>query len=96
MVVPWPNSYTLTKNLSERSLEKHRGNVPLLILRPAIIICAKDEPYQGWLDTLSAAGALTVLVGLGLAVYGDLPRTVRGDLIPVDMVSNSIIIGTAY
>lgn len=34
----FPNSYTFTKNLAERALMKFRGNVPLLILRPAIVI----------------------------------------------------------
>lgn len=38
LIKPWPNTYTFTKNLCERSLKKHRGTVPLLILRPSIII----------------------------------------------------------
>ena len=38
-----------------------------------------------------------MLVGLGFVRYADLGSTeTRGDLVPVDMVSNSIIIGTVY
>jgi len=40
LIAPWPNTYTFTKNLAERALQKHRGNFPILVLRPAIIICA--------------------------------------------------------
>jgi fatty acyl-CoA reductase len=95
VIKPWPNTYTYTKSLSERSLIKHRGDIPLLILRPAIIICAENEPVAGWTDSLAAAGALTLVFGVGLIRYLNTNATVRGDLIPVDYVSNSIIIGTA-
>lgn len=40
IVAPWPNTYTFTKNLCERAIRKHRGTLPVLILRPAIIICS--------------------------------------------------------
>ena len=40
LITPWPNTYTFTKNLAERALQKHRERFPVLILRPAIIICA--------------------------------------------------------
>ncbi len=42
IIKPWPNTYTFTKNLAERALKKHRGDIPLLLLRPAIIICAYE------------------------------------------------------
>lgn len=96
MIAPWPNSYTFTKSYSERSLEKHRGNIPLLILRPSVIICAQSDPYPGWIDTLSAAGALSTVNGLGFFSHLDTDLKTRADLIPVDFVANGIIIGTAY
>ena len=40
IIAPWQNTYTFTKNLSERALKKFRGDVPLCIVRPAIIIAA--------------------------------------------------------
>lgn len=39
---PWPNTYTFTKSLAERALIKHRDNFPVLVLRPAIIICSYE------------------------------------------------------
>jgi fatty acyl-CoA reductase len=95
IIAPWPNTYTFTKSLSERSLVKHRENIPLMILRPSIIICSNNEPVPGWTDSLAAAGALTLTLGIGILRYFNTEKTTRGDLIPVDFVSNSIIIGTA-
>ncbi len=56
IITPWPNTYTYTKSLSERSLQKHRGNIPVCILRPAIIYAAYSEPLPGWTDSLAAGG----------------------------------------
>lgn len=69
IVKPWPNTYTFTKCLSERSLIKHRGNIPLFLLRPAIIICSYQEPHPGWTDSIAAAGGLTLMFGTGLSRY---------------------------
>eukprot|EP00347_Sterkiella_histriomuscorum_P008623 403344386 len=96
LVKPWANTYTFTKNLSERALQKHRGDFPVLILRPAIIICAYEQPVPGWIDSLAAAGALTLFASLGALHYVPTTYENRGDIIPVDFVSNGIIVGTAF
>lgn len=96
IIAPWPNTYTFTKNLCERALKKHRGNVPLLILRPSIIITSYKEPYQGWTDSMAAAGPLTMMIAAGITKYLVGNNFNRADLIPVDIVSNAIIVGTAF
>lgn len=52
--------------------------------------------FKGWVDTVSAAGALFLLGGLGVVshVKGD-PYNI-GDLIPVDYVSDYILVATYY
>mmetsp|Transcript_12798 Transcript_12798/g.12709 ORF Transcript_12798/g.12709 Transcript_12798/m.12709 type:complete len:111 (+) Transcript_12798:570-902(+) len=96
LVHPWPNTYTYTKYYSERSMRNHRGNVPVTILRPSIIMSSKKEPYPGWIDSIAAAGGLTTMVGFGVINYLDMMNNARADVIPVDYVSNAIIICTAY
>jgi hypothetical protein len=96
IISPWPNTYTYTKNLCERALRKNRGNVPLLILRPAIIICSYQEPYPGWLDSMAAAGALSLMMASGITKFLMGTDFNRGDLVPVDIVANHIICGTAF
>ena len=95
LIAPWPNTYTFTKNLAERALRKYREAFPVLILRPAIIICAYQQPYPGWLDSLAAAGSISMLISSGAVHYFAASRFSRGDMIPVDFVSNSILVGTA-
>ena len=92
----WPNSYTFIKNLTERALRKFREHVPLLLIRPSIILCSASEPYPGWLDSLAAAGTLTLMVATGVTRYLVGNNSYRADLIPVDYVSNSIIAGSAW
>ena len=66
------------------------------MLRPSIIACAKTEPFPGWTDSISAAGGISLLVGLGLINYINAGGDNRFDLVPVDIVTNSIIIATAH
>lgn len=93
----WPNTYTFTKSMAERTLRKIRKpTLPTVILRPSIIGASYFEPVPGWTDTFSAAGGLSLAGGSGIVNY------VRGkgeniaDLVPVDYVSNSIIVATAF
>ena len=54
-----------------------------------------NEPCPGWTDTFSAAGGLSLAGGCGIVnyVYGDGNNI--ADLVPVDIVSNAIIVATA-
>lgn len=93
---PWPNTYTFTKSMAERTLRKRRNpKLPVFIFRPSIIIGAMHEPLPGWTDTISAAGALSLIGGIGIVNYIHGKKDNIADLIPVDIVSSSIIVGTA-
>ncbi len=59
----YPNTYTYTKSLTERILNKENGKYSVTILRPTIIGSSWKEPFIGWVDTVSAAGALYLLGG---------------------------------
>lgn len=60
----YPNTYTFTKSLTERIINKEKGQYTVTILRPTIIGSSFKEPFPGWVDTVSAAGALYLLGGL--------------------------------
>ena len=85
-----PNTYTLTKCLTEHLLAERRGEIPLSIVRPSIISAARALPFPGWIDSSAGFGAFVVMIGLGhlRAVVGD-PRA-QLDLVPVDEVTNRI------
>mmetsp|Transcript_15877 Transcript_15877/g.31108 ORF Transcript_15877/g.31108 Transcript_15877/m.31108 type:complete len:1225 (+) Transcript_15877:37-3711(+) len=87
----WPNTYTFTKAMTEQLLVKNRGNVPLAIVRPSIVGCAWREPVPGWVDVISAAGAVYLAAGLGvLRFLPGSPKSIA-DVVPVDYVANSIL-----
>lgn len=90
----YPNTYTFTKNITESILLRRRGSVPLAIVRPSIVGAAWREPYQGWVDALTAAGGIFLTVGLGIC--HDLvcrPDDVT-DVVPVDFVVNVLLKAT--
>ena len=91
-----PNTYTFTKSMAERTLrKKRRPDMPMVIFKPSIIIGGYNEPLNGWTDTLSAAGALSVACGAGIINYVPGHNDIISDLVPVDFVSNTIIVCTA-
>jgi fatty acyl-CoA reductase len=93
----FPNTYTFTKNLAEKSLFKKKGNLQCVLFRPSIIASSVAEPFPGWTDSLSAAGGLTLMSSLGLINYIKISSggSNRLDMVPVDIVSNGIIVATA-
>jgi glycerone phosphate O-acyltransferase/fatty acyl-CoA reductase len=91
----YPNTYTFTKNLCEQFLQEEAGKFPMCIVRPSIIAGSLKQPTPGWVDTVSASGAVYLSSGLGLVsmLKGDVSKI--GDQIPVDLVVNSVICAAA-
>lgn len=68
----------------------------MVLLRPSIIASGLREPVPGWTDSISAAGGISLLIGLGLINYINAIGSNHFDVVPVDIVCNSIIITTAH
>lgn len=91
----FPNTYTLTKAMTEVLVMRRRGHMPVCILRPSIIGCAWQDPVPGWVDVVSAAGAVYIAVGFGvLTILAGNPRGLA-DVVPVDFCVNQILL-SAY
>jgi nucleoside-diphosphate-sugar epimerase len=87
----WNDVYTFTKAMGEQLLTLRRGEVPLVIVRPSIVESSLEDPEPGWMFGLKVADPL--IVGYARGVVPDFPtaRDVVMDLIPVDIVVNTII-----
>jgi fatty acyl-CoA reductase len=87
----YPNTYTFTKTMGEHIIQKDKGSLPIVIVRPSIIGASWKEPVPGWVDALTAAGGLILTAGLGVVrdVHG-VPSNVA-DIVPVDFVVNTIL-----
>ncbi len=93
----WPDVYTLTKALGERTAEDlwagsgHR----LSVVRPTIVESALTHPYPGWLDGFKVADPLIMAYGRGLLPeFPGLADSVL-DVIPVDLVINCVLAAAA-
>ncbi|MEO7997580.1 MAG: SDR family oxidoreductase [Gemmatimonadaceae bacterium] len=86
-----PNTYTMTKTISEHMMVERRGDLPLSIVRPSIITASQQQPTPGWIDSTTGFGAFVMLIGLGhlRAVVGH--PDARLDLVPVDEVARRVL-----
>eukprot|EP00818_Percolomonas_sp_WS_P008727 CAMPEP_0117435514 /NCGR_PEP_ID=MMETSP0759-20121206/522_1 /TAXON_ID=63605 /ORGANISM="Percolomonas cosmopolitus, Strain WS" /LENGTH=1144 /DNA_ID=CAMNT_0005227067 /DNA_START=6 /DNA_END=3442 /DNA_ORIENTATION=- len=91
----FPNTYTFTKNMSERLVERTRNGMSVCICRPSIVGASYRDPVPGWVDTVSAAGAIYFFIGLGVTSVMWLDEDAVTDQIPVDYVCNAIIAASA-
>ncbi|TMQ99185.1 HAD-IB family hydrolase [Actinomadura soli] len=91
----WPDVYTLTKALGERAAEQTASDVPLSIVRPAIVESALKLPYPGWIDGFKMADPLILAYGQGMlrALAGIADGVV--DIIPVDLVVSALLAAAA-
>ena len=88
----YPNTYTFSKAIAERTLKKLRGNIPVTILRPSIIVSCYEDPFEGWIDSPAASGGIVIGVEVGMLhlVYSNGNSIM--DLIPCDYVVSNILV----
>ena len=87
----WSDTYTFTKAMGEQLLLRYRGDVPVVIVRPAIIEGALEAPEPGWLDGFRMLDPLVVAYGRGsLPDFPGNPQSVL-DIVPADVVVNALL-----
>jgi long-chain acyl-CoA synthetase len=89
----WPNLYTLTKGLAEHLLMEQPG-LDLMVVRPAIVECARTFPFTGWNEGLNTAGPLAWLISTAFRRLPSRPEHCF-DVVPVDDVSTGLIVCVA-
>lgn len=88
----WPNTYVFTKAMGEIFLQRSKGNLPVVIVRPTIVTSTHKEPFPGWIQGFRTIDS--VIAGYCKGKLSCLlvdPMTIL-DMIPVDMLVNSIIV----
>ncbi len=87
----YPNTYTLTKCLSEHLLTERKGEIPLAIVRPSIISASWQYPRPGWIDSYAAFAGFVGLIGAGMLKCVVAQEETVLDIVPCDVVSHRII-----
>ncbi|XP_024171887.1 fatty acyl-CoA reductase 3 [Rosa chinensis] len=87
----WPNTYVLTKVMGEMYLGHAKGNLSIAIIRPTMITSTYKEPFSGWIEGFRTYDSLIGGYWKGKLTGIPVDPMSVVDMIPVDMVVNSII-----
>ena len=87
-----PNTYTFTKAVAEHYVNENRGELPVAIARPSIVTASLNEPFAGWVDSINGPGGASLLGTLGIARSMHCRPNFKADLIPIDIVTNALIV----
>ena len=93
----WPNTYTLTKSLSEsliRNFLDENAGAAIAVVRPSIVESSIEKPFLGWNEGINTSASLSYLLG---TFFRQLPTNASKclDLIPVDLVARGMTLITA-
>lgn len=92
----WHDVYTFTKSLAERRMLQERGELPLVIVRPAIIESSFAGPYPGWIQGSRMADPIIMAFAKGvLREFPGDPESLI-DIVPVDHVVNATLAAAAH
>lgn len=89
-----PNTYVYTKLMAECLLANKAKDLPLVIVRPTLVSSMwREDPIRGWSDTYAHIHGLIMVIGKGYLRALSVGNDKLCDLIPVDIVSNALIVG---
>ncbi|KAK5638477.1 hypothetical protein RI129_012772 [Pyrocoelia pectoralis] len=86
-----PNTYTLTKNLAEFIVLEYSAILPAAIVRPSIVTASWKEPIPGWVDNIGGITGILMECARGTIKSIVCNEKLMMDLIPVDIVANTLI-----
>lgn len=91
----WQDTYAFTKAMGEMMIEKLRGDIPVVVIRPSVIESTYREPFPGWIEGTRMMDPLILSYGKGhLPGFLYDPNGVL-DVVPVDMVVNACLAAIA-
>jgi len=88
----WNDTYTFTKWMGEQLLIEKLDTKSLAIVRPAIIESTLQGPMPGWIEGIKVADAIVFAYARGKIAYFPANNNAVMDIIPADLVANSIIL----
>lgn len=91
----WSDTYTFTKWLGEQRLMESLQDQSLTIVRPSIIESALAEPVAGWIEGVKVADAIILAYAREKVTVFPGDRNGVIDVIPVDLVANSLLLASA-
>uniref|UniRef100_A0A0D9X6F0 Fatty acyl-CoA reductase n=1 Tax=Leersia perrieri TaxID=77586 RepID=A0A0D9X6F0_9ORYZ len=91
----WPNTYVFTKAMGEMLLGHHRGDLPVVIVRPSIITSLFKEPLPGWMEGTRTIDSVIIGYAKQALSFFLVDLNLIMDVIPGDMVVNAMMVAMA-
>jgi len=91
----WNDTYTFTKWIGEQIAARELLDGTLTILRPSIIESTLREPAAGWIEGVKVGDAVILAYARGKTSFFPAKTDEIIDIIPADLVANSIILSMA-
>lgn len=91
----FPNTYTLTKHMTEQVLARRRGNIRMAFVRPSAIIACYQQPFPCWVDQVGTVSGVIYPMALGLNdTFWLKAKPFWFGLVPCDICSNAILVAS--
>ncbi|KAJ8705342.1 hypothetical protein PYW07_011169 [Mythimna separata] len=89
----WLNNYLFSKAVAEEVVCSMSEDLPICVVRPAVVLHSIREPHPGWTDASCVYGASGLALSVGMGVVHAMLVHDRAQLnfIPVDYVTNATI-----
>lgn len=91
----WNDTYTFTKWIGEQIAMREMLDGTLTIVRPSIIESTLREPVPGWIEGVKVGDAVILAYARGKTSFFPAKRDEIIDVIPADLVANSVILAMA-
>lgn len=86
-----PNTYSLTKGLTEDLVHSYAKKFPIAIARPSIVTASWKTPFPGWIEGLNGPTGLMIGAGKGVIRSMHCNPDYYSEAVPVDITINAII-----
>ncbi|XP_060532693.1 fatty acyl-CoA reductase 1 [Cylas formicarius] len=87
-----PNTYAFTKALGEALVGEEKDRLPVVILRPSVVIPIWKEPLPGWTDNINGPTGLLIGAGKGVIRTMYCKQDSYADYVPVDITVNAMLL----
>lgn len=87
-----PNTYTFSKALAEDLVNQEVGKMPVIIIRPAVVIPTLDDPIPGFFNNLTSPMGIFIGAGKGVIRTMYLDSKSFANLVPADSTINGTLI----
>lgn len=89
----WTNTYTYTKSIGEQITLKRAAemDIPVTIVRPAIVESSNTFPFQGWNEGINTCAPIVYIYWKGVRFTPSNPDNIL-DIVPVDDVCRGTLL----